>query len=40
MTPASPPHGKTALIRQLRYYPHEVFAAAGIPTRIAPHQLS
>ena len=32
-------HGKTALIRQLRYYLHEVSAAAGIPTRIVPHQL-
>ena len=35
----SRPHGKTALIRQLRYYLHEVSAAAGIPTRIVPHQL-
>jgi integrase len=33
------PHGKTALIRQLRYYLHEVCAAAGIATRIVPHQL-
>jgi integrase len=33
------PHGKTALIRQLRYYLHEVCAAVGIPTRIVPHQL-
>jgi integrase len=33
------PHGKTALIRQLRYYLHEVSVAAGIPTRIVPHQL-
>ena len=33
------PHGKTALIRQLRYFLHEVSAAAGIPTRIVPHQL-
>jgi integrase len=33
------PHGKTALIRQLRYYLHEVCAAAGISTRIVPHQL-
>jgi len=33
------PHGKTALIRQLRYYLHEVSATAGIPTRIVPHQL-
>jgi integrase len=32
------PHGKTALIRQLRFYLHEVCAAAGIPTRIVPHQ--
>ena len=32
-------HGKTALIRQLRYYLHEVSAAAGIPTHIVPHQL-
>ncbi len=35
----SRPHGKTALIRQLRYYLHEVSAAAGVPTRIVPHQL-
>jgi integrase len=35
----SRPHGKTALIRQLRYYLHEVSAAAGIPARIVPHQL-
>ena len=35
----SRPHGKTALIRQLRYYLHEVCAAAGIPTRIVLHQL-
>src|SRR5213080_4589816 len=35
----SRPHGKTALIGQLRYYLHEVSAAAGIPTRIVPHQL-
>jgi hypothetical protein len=27
------------LIRQLRYYLHEVCAAVGIPTRIVPHQL-
>jgi integrase len=33
------PHGKTALIRQLRYYLHEVCAAVGISTRIVPHQL-
>ena len=32
------PHGKTALIRQLRFYLHEVCAAAGIPGRIVPHQ--
>lgn len=35
----SRPHGKTALIRQLRHYLHEVSAAAGIPVRIVPHQL-
>jgi integrase len=35
----SRPHGKTAFIRQLRYYLHEVCAAAGITTRIVPHQL-
>ena len=35
----SRPHGKQALIRQLRYYLHEVTAAAGITTRIVPHQL-
>ena len=33
------PHGKHALIRQLRPYLHEVSAAVGIPTRIVPHQL-
>ena len=33
------PHGKTALIRQLRFYLHEVCGAAGIATRIVPHQL-
>ena len=27
------------MIRQLRYYLHEVCAAAGIPTRIVPHQM-
>jgi site-specific recombinase XerD len=35
----SRPHGKQALIRQLRYCLHEVTAAAGITTRIVPHQL-
>ena len=33
------PHGKTALIRQLHYYLHEVCSAAGIATRIVPHQM-
>jgi integrase len=33
------PRGKTALIRQLRFYLHEVCAAAGITTPIVPHQL-
>jgi integrase len=33
------PNGKNALIRQLRYYLHEICVAAGIPTRIVPHQL-
>jgi integrase len=33
------PKGKNALIRHLRYYLHEVCAAADIPTRIVPHQL-
>ena len=33
------PHGKSALVRQLRFYLHEVCAAAGIATRIVPHQL-
>lgn len=33
------PHGKTALIRQLRFYLHGVCVAAGIATRIVPHQL-
>jgi len=27
------------LIRQLRFYLHEVCAAAGIPTSVVPHQL-
>ena len=35
----SRPHGKQALIRQLRYCLHEVTAAAGITARIVPHQL-
>jgi hypothetical protein len=35
----SRPHGKIALIRQLRYYLHEVCSAVGIATRIVPHQL-
>ena len=35
----SRPHGKQALIRQLRYYLHDVTAAAGITTRVVPHQL-
>jgi integrase len=35
----SRPNGKHALIRQLRYYLHEVCAAVGISTRIVPHQL-
>ena len=33
------PRGKQALIRQLRYCLHEVTVAAGITTRIVPHQL-
>ena len=33
------PNGKHALIRQLRPHLHEVSVAAGIPTRIVPHQL-
>jgi len=35
----SRPHGKQALIRQLRYCLHDVTDAAGITTRIVPHQL-
>jgi site-specific recombinase XerD len=35
----SRPDGKQALIRQLRYCLHEVTVAAGITTRIVPHQL-
>jgi site-specific recombinase XerD len=35
----SRPRGKQALIRQLRYCLHELTAAAGITTRIVPHQL-
>ena len=35
----SRPHGKQVLIRQLRPYLQEVSAAAGISTRIVPHQL-
>src|SRR6266567_5484510 len=34
----SRPDGKQALISQLRYCLHEVTAAAGITTRIVPHQ--
>jgi len=33
------PHSKQTLIRTFRAYLHEVSAAAGIPTRIVPHQL-
>jgi integrase len=33
------PHGRTALIRQLRFSLHESCAAAGISTRVVPHQL-
>ena len=33
------PKGRNALVRQLRFYLHELCAAAGIPTRIVPHQL-
>jgi integrase len=33
------PHGKAALIRQLRFYLHEVCAAADVATRTVPHQL-
>jgi len=33
------PHGKAALIRQLRFYLHEVCTATGIPTSVVPHQL-
>jgi len=33
------PSSREILIRQLRYYLHEVSAAAGIPSRIVPHQL-
>jgi integrase len=35
----SRPHGKQALIRQLRPYLQEVCTAVGITTRIVPHQL-
>src|SRR5438034_7190898 len=35
----SRPHGKQALIKQLRPYLQEVSAAVGISTRIVPHQL-
>jgi integrase len=35
----SRPHGKHALLRQLRPYLQEVSSAAGITTRIVPHQL-
>jgi integrase len=35
----SRPRGKQALIRQLRYCLHDLSAAAGITTRIVPHQL-
>jgi integrase len=33
------PRSKQTLIRTLRAYLHEVSAAAGIPTRVVPHQL-
>lgn len=33
------PRSKQTLIRKLRCYLHEVSVAAGIPTRIVPHQL-
>jgi integrase len=33
------PRSKQTLIRNLRAYLHEVCAAAGIPTRVVPHQL-
>jgi integrase len=33
------PQRQAALIKQLRYYLHEVTAAVGISTRIVPHQL-
>ena len=33
------PSGKEALIRQLRYYLHEVCCRGRIATRIVPHQL-
>jgi integrase len=33
------PRNKQTLIRKLRAYLHEVSVAAGIPTRIVPHQL-
>ena len=32
-------HTKEALVRQLRDYLHEVCFAAGLPTRIVPHQM-
>jgi integrase len=32
-------HGKQTLIRKLRCYLHEVSIAAGIPSRVVPHQL-
>lgn len=32
------PHGKEALVRQLRRYLHDAVAAAGIDIRIVPHQ--
>jgi integrase len=33
------PHSKQTLLRELRVYLHDVSKAAGIPTRIVPHQL-
>lgn len=33
------PRSKPTLLRQLRYYLHEVSVAVGIPTRIVPHQM-
>jgi hypothetical protein len=33
------PRSKITLLKKLRFYLHQVSVAAGIPSRIVPHQL-